>query len=455
MKGIDKFKTIQNEGRSDALDNIKSTTPRMQFCFLALYAGLVYFTILTIIPDQYGLTYNGFFIPKDFSYFRLAGILFAVIIILYSVNLLKKNSLTATVLFLLNLIFFIPGVFYSVICVENSGFFYCIVVYWTVMCLAETVRFRFKSGVSIKLSHNWGEETPFMILSIITIALSLLIAFKYGNGIKVFFVEDIYTIRIAMRESTMSWRLVAFYKALSMIVPVMVTYSILKKKWGLVILLSISQISMYTIACNKNMIYALIVAFLFAIFNVKKEHFPKLFLLFMVVIVCEGFILEEGFFSNIFRRVFELPNVGGYLYYDYFITNRNPLYYLSYSWQSLSDLLRLPNNYNNVSVGLTVGRHYFANTTNFNTGLVGAGLAKYGIVSLIISPIATVIGLKIFDFFLPKNINSKIKFTVFAILIVELISAPEFTLMLFRPISNLFLFLVFCIFIPTEDTKAL
>jgi len=392
--------------------------------FLVAYIALLFLLLKNIFSVIYsGSSYfSGFLYSFDMTS-TLIGIPFLALVSTYVIKRINAKEFSDNVIFLLNMIYFIPGTVYIISMNAGRQYLLLLIGYWIVLVLAQWLipypqRQMFGK---IKMDHSQAIR----LLTGGMIILSVAIAVQYGNGIEAFM--DVYAVRLEARESDIHWLIKLLYKIPACIIPVLVAYYIKDKHYFTVLLLAVAQILLFTIAANKSYLFMLAVVPAFAIIRADVKNLP-----FLCSLLCAAAFLEclythmngEGIIQYVIRRFFMTPAYAGRFYYNYFIGQGNRLFYFEESLGRLWSLLGLPN-YHAYSAGREVGMQ-LSTSLNLNTGLVGAAIASYGVAGVFVCPVLHVFAFRFLDLATKRMENALLWLSFAIVIIVEVLNSNYF-----------------------------
>jgi len=192
------------------------------------------------------------------------------------------------------------------------------------LSILDRVKFNFfKINSKTLSSSSFNGLLFFMIGTCLIILIS-----HYGFKVNVTSFDKIYDVRANFKELTQDSRLLAFSFGwmASVFTIVLLTLSIIKKRWLLVGLALMLQLYLFNLGGNKS-IFMLPIFLLFVIFSLKFfKQFSVLFILYSLVFMCFAlyfydFVLNDKFSmaSSIFvRRNFFVPANLYFYYIEFF-----------------------------------------------------------------------------------------------------------------------------------------
>ena len=264
-------------------------------------------------------------------------------------------------------------------------------VYWLVLFLACRFFPKTRSYYQLKTKSND------LLLQIVGIGLSLVviyISWRYSGFRFTINLTDVYMYRAEARSVSMPTLLSYLFGATKAVMPVLLVYSLSRKKYFYAVYYTAIQILSFSINGSKTVLFSTALAILFYFFY-NHEHLKKIPYLMTgisVIALAEADIWETFFMLNYFiRRVFFLPNRIGALYFDYF-TKNEPDYYRA----SFLRLFGFKSPYGDISH--TIGEVYFDKVEmSANNGLISDAIANLGIAGIVIMPVILILILRTLD----------------------------------------------------------
>ena len=416
---------------------------------LLIYVVLINVLFFAIIPAFYIKSWTVYIVNFDSTSCIFSGF-FLIALFIHIVQYNRFDTLSDIVILMLELLYFIPGTIYFYLYADNIYVSWCHCLYWIVLVVSQHLIPKCKAKILVRYS-DYKEKQNFwaFLLTIMIVGLAIIIGQQLGQGLRILFVEDIYDVRLAYRSRDVHWLITNFYTGLSVIIPILISYWTLKKKYILCILLFIGQIYIYSIACNKTFLYIAMAAFFIALFYVNKERVTLCLLLLSLVSIIEFMVFKTGHLLGALRRLTLDPAQIASYDYDFFITKHNPLFYMSQTWTRISSLVGFTSDYKE-SIGFVIGKYYATSSDiNLNTGMLGAGLAKFGLLALIICPISNIIGLRIIECFSNKITNRKVIIVLALVLVEQLIDLADF-ISTFIKLSPMLMLIIFLLIFPFD-----
>jgi len=378
-------------------------------------------------------TSEGYTFSFDFLRYSLSKIILLIIII---INLLQEKfnyfiSILFTILMLIpNLILyeFNPQITFTI------SFF----IFLTILLIF------FTSLVSIRtIKISYTNPNKILSISIVAFLAFIPLFFTYGTHInlKVFLFKDIYLVR---EQGVEKMGLITSYIypwIVKIIFPMALILALQYKKKMLFILIFLAQLYLFAVQGHKSVFISVFLIFFFFIKDYHKQIRLILYGIISVIISARlitlftGNILPESIFV---RRVFFVPAINNYFYFDFF--KEKPLFY------SNSILKRFIEYPYSIKPQYLIGEKYYGATKmSVNNGFISDGYMNIGIWGIIIN----IIGIIIYFRLLSKINISPVFSGILIIIIFTLISSYLLTSLLTH---GLLIFLLLS-FIILQDTN--
>ena len=375
--------------------------------------------------------YLGF--KDQFSIIKYIEIkLFLVFFVGLSYYVFKKSHFVYAVYILLLLFFFIPNSIMYAFMDHIRGPLYSIVLLLILVASISTVKIKIRTlTTSIYFKY--------FFISIISLIFLIPVIVEFGSNfnLNTLFLKDIYETRDVFTENISS-RVNYFYNwEVKIVVPVLLVFFLIKKKYLLAILSFLILIYLFIISGNKS-VYLTSMITIFFFFVGGKSYVKKIkyFLLFLVfafiaipivdVFVLNGFLLRGTFVM----RTFYFPALLNYCYFDFF--KDAPLYFSENHFFNL--FFHSPYKLNSAYL---ISETYFNTSEMYaNNGIISDGYKNLGYWGVLI--LSTLFA-GIFTFFNSISVNSRY-FGIFFIFVFFFLSTPMMTVFVTGGLWMLFLF---------------
>ena len=312
----------------------------------------------------------------------------------------RTSVLIITILYLINFVPFTSCVYAGL---YDTGYIIANCVYWSVLILAQYVSLHVKEEQlpKMKLGVYAFDERVAWALGICSLLLVLFISGRYAHFRLNFNLFSVYDIRYEARTykfPTIISYLFAWTRAIN---PVLLAYSLLKKKRWMAIMFFLTQMLSFGIDGLKSTFFMPFLVLLVVFFYNKispqklKLYFTGGVTFFALVSVLEHIVFHSSMLLEIIvRRVMYVPNYLGYCYYDFFQSNV-PDYFRG----SFLRHFGFSSPYaEKGGISFAIGLQYFKRTAaNCNTGLIADAMTNLGMMGLIIMPVLLILILRLFD----------------------------------------------------------
>ena len=427
------------------VDKCEGTTPKHIFVVgqSIIFSNLFYFTI-NVIYKQFVSPlyfYAGFYNNFSASNFFLAYFSFLVIGAIYLRNLSNPKTTSDFVLAFLFFIAYCPSNVLFGFGVTDTVFFLLTQIYWfslgTVVWLL--------SYFEIKIPTIPDKNRIIFSISLCVIMCSIIL-YIFGKYSKFTFMThfiEVYGLRKIASTYQLPRILTYFFGFARATIPIFLGYATINRRWGITFLLTMIQYCNYSVDGSKSIYYTTFLVILIALFyNSKMNKFLSALLFFGVAGSQYFYKIGFSFFNSyIVRRIFFVPQLISYCYYDYNQTN---------SFNYFNSLLRyigLPNH--NPEISFLVGELYYGNPeTSANTGLFGDAYWNLGIIGVIVFPILIGIVLFLMDQILREH-HPKIVLMIAIIITIGLQNSALLTLLLSH---GMLIQAMVLLFLPTNNS---
>lgn len=361
---------------------------------LKLILGIFIFRVVLdfiyqkLIAPLFGHT--GFNYIEDFGRYILSWLILLIFVPLI-IKLHKKVSFSNVIMIFLVYLSLIPYTTMIAFYPYTINFIVQNAIYWMIMLVVYIVVPEL-NVVSIKKDPL----VNFIVYAIILLftAVIILISFRF-TGLRITFdIYNVYVLRKEARTFAIPSIMSYIYYASESINPILVVYFLSNKKYSFTGLIFLTQILSFSINGSKTVLFSTVLTvFLYWIYN---EEFifkiPWILSLLGVSSVLEFYINKTFTIVNfIIRRVFFVPNLLNYYYFDFF-TSHIP----DYLKQSFLRFFGFKSSYPNIAY--LIGNIYFNRPDmSANNGLISDAYANFGFLGLFIMPIIVVLFLKILD----------------------------------------------------------
>ena len=371
------------------------------YLFLTVYVVIIYYLMMTAYSETFRQSYYGLLFVYSFNAAKCVLAIGETIIIFWlTVKKTGADSLSEKIMFLLNLLYFIPGTIQQA--VTNADIKYMLFFFlfwmgmeaWLMILKPNNISFIPKEHVHLK------RDTYLLVITVFAFVVIEYIAIHYGQVFSVSNIKatlgDVYGVRAASKEAGMHWILVCLEYFSVYFLILMITYYTEKKKWIIVGLCGIAEISAFLVQANRIIPFLAALAFVMGLIKVDNKMLCFAFAVLAVILFIEVRINIHGLsFTNVYRRYSIVPNRLSEQYFDFFRTHTPD--FLRSKYTRFSGWLGMKSEYLSPSIGMTIGRVYYDADANCNTGLVGGGAFMFGLAAPVITTFGYCMAYRIFE----------------------------------------------------------
>lgn len=426
-KYMKKIVNLEFYKKNRGADNITLTIGIFLFRFLL---DISYYKLIGPIFE-----YSGFRYSFNFSRYILS-IFILMIFIPIIIRLNRKVSfsrITITVLVYISLVPFTTMVaFYDF----EINFVIQFVIYWLILLITYLL------FPKLKLVEIKKEKITDFVLKVIIFLFFITIIFiswRYTGFRITLDIFNVYDLRSEASSFKIPTLLSYIYAASKMINPVLIVYYMSIKKYKMTSFIVLIQLLSFSINGSKTVFFSTVLSIiLYWIYNNRYIlRLPWLLALIPFIGGIEYYIMKSYNIVNfIIRRVFFVPNLLNYYYYDFFSKNTP-----DYLKQSFLRHFGIESSY--PPIDNLIGELYF-NKPNMgaNNGLFSEAYSNFGSLGLFIMPFIIVFAFKILDA-CAEGLDSRIFIVSSCILAFIFISSFFFTILLTHGFIALCLILIF------------
>jgi len=432
---------------------MKRLLEKQQLC-LVVYTVLVTFALIKIFPVKLPIYANSIFEVDMTGYRFILTIIICIFLIRNTARYIKDDVTMSNLLIaLINCFYFIPGIIFLTITESEIEYYFFYIGFWLVMLVLNSLIPQSKE-FKITFKSDKNKRFLYMFLIVCTTIFSCAISL-YLNGfslalLNILNISSVMDMRLSFREENIHWVIWNFILFSSTVIPIWVIICLKTKKYFIVGFLIFTQISLYSISANRLFLFSLLLAIVIYLFANNYKFIYIFFLLSYIFMILEIAIFDESFIvTDTIRRISYVPNIIGEYYYDFF--SHNAPDYLRQYFSRLAALLNFKSKYT-IQIPTLIGSLYTGGSSNYNTGLVGAGMGNYGFISIIISPLTYLLSFRILDAILYKLTDIKVKLAIAFILAMVLVNTNQWFESLFAP-SFMLLFYISLIIMPMNLTN--
>lgn len=345
-------------------------------------------------------------------------------ILLFDLRLYNSERPSAYIVWFIDLFYFIPLT--SII--PLAGMSYSFFVYCFLFWLFTVFFYNNLPHYTKKLnSGEFSVPRPVLAVVIGIIVINLLVTIYYNGFTFKFNLEDVYDVRMSVREMHLP-TIVGYLKPLaSKFGLILLCVSIIRRDTIWIVALSIIQIMNFAFGALKGDLLILIIVYLVGFLYIPKmkKWIPFAFVLANIIAIIEYRV--QGFSSIctvVQRRLLFMPPLLSSEYFDFFSAHE-PLYlrdsimrYLGFSSPYAMEIPRL--------IGYEL---YDSTDMNANTGILGDDFAQFRWLALLIYPFFRTKLMQLYDY-TSNGINSKVLLFLGVSFSISFISGSLFSILL-------------------------
>ena len=306
---------------------------------------------------------------------------------------------------------------------------FLVIVVWTNKNDEDAIDRDIEENNTLRMFSKQSAIVFFWILSILFIIGSVILSFRYYGGFNIslsFADKDVYECRLAARDSFGT--IINYFRnnAMYVVVPLIANIFLINHKYGLFTGCLIVLLLLFSVDSQKAVLMLALLSFFvsLSIKNLISKMLIKglLFINLFVILIylATGNLLLIDY---LVKRVYFLPAIIGRCYYEYVTSNGNIVLF-----SSLFQEMNVIQNYEyaEISLPFMIGRYYFGSVAiSANTGAF-AGAYAYGLLSLIITPLAYAFLFRLLNKF-TRNIGAKyyMPFILVTIFVIEGATIPS------------------------------
>ncbi len=353
----------------------------------------------------------------------------------FIISIYKTPKLSANIIVLLFLVFYVPMTSIMRFIPMDTKFQALFMIYWIILLTAYILI------PSFKLSKE-AKRNSFALWFVLLI-LSVSVIYVSGRyfGFRIHFgLMDVYDLRNEERSLNLPIILKYLLPAAANILPVLLVYFLFKRKILIAILISFVILLNFSIGGHKDVIFKLVLCFIgYWLYNRNRiVLFSWGLSLISFLSLIEFYFTGTFFIANVaIRRVFYIPALLNYNYYNYF-TIHEPDYFRQgiIGWLGISSPYKVP-------IAKIIGYDYSGNIdTNANNGLFSDAYLNFNVLGVLIFPVILIVIFKLFDF-CSKGLDPKLWILPIVAAVISFGSSPFTTVLLTNGILLLLITLYF------------
>jgi hypothetical protein len=357
---------------------------------------------------------------------------------------LSKPYLSETIMLLLNLLYFIPGVVQQAVTDATWEYMLFYLLFWVFM---EIWLFVLKPRKKSFLGRYFRVgNTHVYWLCLLGVAMMIVaLMFVYSGGslslsALMATFNDVYGVRAESKAQSMHWLLLNFVSWASYFLILSITYFSSQKKWIFTVLSFVGVLALFLVQANRIVVFLAAASFLISFLKLDSRKMVFCMLLIGFALLLEGVLISQGWIvTDVFRRFSIVPNRLSEQYYDYFSYHTPD--FLRSLFPRIAAMTGTVSEYDTVSVGKVIGEQYYKLEMNANTGLVGGAMFQFGQLGAVISTLGYVLGFRLFEGVVVRTKNPYVMLCLAVLLTTLVINAPALLSNIFTISYFMFLYI--------------
>lgn len=388
-------------------------------------------------------SYQGFILSNSTGCLFF-GLLIMVVTSFCTASLIERDGISDTILTLVILLYFFPQIVLYSFGLNATKYFLFVTLYMFGLLLANRFFPIVKNKVQLRERANLFE------LVLVILGLSMVLISGAFAGFRISFnLSDYYEYRFEVREMAMPGIIKYVLNWARALLPIGLTYALVKKKKWLVIFTTVAQILCFSFDGKKSALFMFFLAFVVSF--VFKSSYRRKMPLFMCLLGGSVFLESalragESFIGkHILRRMMFVPPYLGWAYFDFFSKNE-----LDYLKSSILRWIGFKSSYSE-AIPRLIGRMYYLSSSsgavNANTGLCGDAFSNFGWWSLLFYPIMNILIFKIIGKY-AEGLDERLQIIISLTVAYTFLSGSFFSVLLTNGILLLILLLIL---LPKSD----
>ncbi|WP_109391504.1 hypothetical protein [Proteus cibi] len=259
------------------------------------------------------------------------------------------------------------------------------IITWSLLAIPITnIILNLTIGIKFRKIKLTERSILFLLFSLMLLCLiPVILAHGIKLNFNVFLFKDIYDIRRESRLSNTSFSVYGYFWLAKVICPISIIYALEKKNKLLFIISSIVLLYLFMTTAHKSVFLTLFVILGFYIgannYNEKYSQITKATLVLFLVILFLRIIIDfEEPESLLIRRLFFIPSLLNYYFFDFFQSS-----FTYYSNSYLSIIIDYPFD---KTIPQLIGKAYFnSEEMSANNGYISDGYANLGHLGVFIN----------------------------------------------------------------------
>lgn len=400
-------------------------TSRKDFLFFLI----IYFLYRVTLDILYTTAVVPFFEYQHFEVVTNSGnyifsFLWLILICFFDFQLYKNVRPSASMIWFLDLFFFIPMSSMAGVAGYEQSFIAYGFIYWILFAFF----YKILPVYSCKESHIVKSVPKDVILILTVVVFINFLVTIYYNGFQIKFdLADVYDIRLEVRDMHLP-TIVGYIKPLAtQFLMILMCICIIHKKFIYVIALVIVQLSNFAFGALKSDLFILLAVFFIGFFykNKHRKFIPLFFLLANLLALLEFRLLGISSIATLFhRRMMFMPSLLSSEFFSFFSTHE-----ALYLRDSFLRFLGFSTPYSMEGPRLIGYELYGSLDMNANTGIVGDDFAQLRWLAVLIYPFLRVKIMQLFDY-CARGLNFKVLLFLCFSFSLSFISGSLFSILL-------------------------
>ncbi|MEG0254911.1 hypothetical protein [Vagococcus sp.] len=353
---------------------------------LILYKIILEITYIKVIVPIYG--YSGFQNDFKISYYLFYWLIF-LLFMKPVINLYSYEKPSSMIMLIFCMVAMIPGFVIQSFMPQSKLFVLCFISYWFFMLLFNQII------PSIKFKLKFQDSILIYIIALVFTVLVLYISGKYTNFRLNFNLLNVYELRDIATDFQMSTILSYGFSAAKVCLPIMFVFFIERKQIFISIIIAFVQFLAFSVDGSKSTLFSIVITYIIYKFirTITVKNISSIIFLTSLIAILEPVIIKTNYIILfLIRRVFFIPNLLNFYYFDFFLQNKK-----DYFTQGILGRFGLASNYE-LPIPKIIGFNYFNSTEMIaNNGLFSDAYYNMGIFGLLLLPLLLVLILKLLD----------------------------------------------------------
>ena len=408
------------------------------FISLFLYKAILDIIYVSYISKKW--LFMGFINSHNIYNYSLSWIILIVMSPLILNNLIYKNA-SSLFISLFNFMAFIPNITLIGL-YDYYDYTYIILffIYWFLLNILNLVIPSFKI-IKVRDQHN----LVYKVIVFLTVTIIIFISYKY-TGFRIDLnIFNAYSYRDEAIGYNLSSILDYLFSISRNILPVLIIDKLVKNKKIQALLLFFVGFLAYSVTGSKSVLFSYFIVYIgYWFYKSERIRYISILLVIMMLIsIIEILFTGKSYIIDVFvRRVFFIPGLLTFYYYDFFKVNP-----VDYFRQGIVGRLGVKSPYI-FQIPQIIGDNYFLGAYA-NAGLFSDAYSNLGTIGVFIMPIIITLTLKLIDL-VSLDLDDRIVFAASITCVFSLLNSSYFTALITH---GLLATIIILYFINTNDYK--